>query len=622
MADRPILTWEDGSPVKFFIQKDLGPEVIEGLTRQITQHGGTTMAKVPRQGFVLVDPESAEGIRLIQCWDTEDHPKRSFVPCIFVQASIDAGKLIPQVFRRQGTRIKIHIHESVKDTGTIRTIQRAVWLSGGDPTATHAEADVIILDELSPAFPELVQQYEHSRKKFVEDITWVNQCVDSGEFRTTPHVKRNLGGRIPGAKRTEFNETDDNHLISYIARRLPDPTMRGRTGNKLYQDLCNRPDLYPWSARHPWQSWRERFKNNSNRFTRRIADYVRENPIAPEDNKGLHGFVRASTSKGGVAHPPPPPSQSQSQPASQPAGPAITQAEDRQEEDHDDGWGSQWEVKLGNEPTPSWAAKGKGKRKESERSSQSGSPSKRRRVDGNESSSSQESKNAVEDNLDPQIATPALSQVAGPSGSPSKQAISAIPATSQGTSESPSKQSQPNDAPRSNGKGKGKEVVANLFGSDTQSDEGEDDEDIGSQTQALLNANREFISQPSFAGPTQSPPQPPPQSQSQQSQSQPQSQSRSHSQSLPQSQPVSQSQSQSQRQSQSQSHPPPPSPLKDRNIDVALAQIACQYGFLLSEVAQEYEDVGDIEATRAFFKHAREYMEEMKRARITRTAAG
>jgi len=48
-------------------------------------------------------------------------------------------------------------------------------------------------------------------------------------------------------RRTEFTEVDDRNLIAYVAGRLPDPSMRGRTGNKLYQDLCNRvrPSIHP-----------------------------------------------------------------------------------------------------------------------------------------------------------------------------------------------------------------------------------------------------------------------------------------------------------------------------------------------------------------------------------------
>ena len=45
-------------------------------------------------------------------------------------------------------------------------------------------------------------------------------------------------------RRTEFSPQDDNLLAGYIARRLPDPSMRGRTGNKLYHELCTRVGLF------------------------------------------------------------------------------------------------------------------------------------------------------------------------------------------------------------------------------------------------------------------------------------------------------------------------------------------------------------------------------------------
>jgi hypothetical protein len=81
-----------------------------------------------------------------------------------------------------------------------------------------------------------------------------------------------------------YTEEDDNHLVRYLARRIPDKSHGGRYGHKIYKDLAFRvfisfiylrlhhddffpqTDLYPWSARHSWQSWLERYKKNADRL--------------------------------------------------------------------------------------------------------------------------------------------------------------------------------------------------------------------------------------------------------------------------------------------------------------------------------------------------------------------
>lgn len=130
--------------------------------------------------------------------------------------------------------------------------------SGGDPFAAELEANIIIADESTPNFLTLNERFGHHHNTFVEGIPWVKQCVESGVCKNTPLVKKNLGGLAPGTKsvlsfyseytitllnmfrRTEFTSRDDNLLAAYIACRLPDPDMRGRTGNKLYHELCTR----------------------------------------------------------------------------------------------------------------------------------------------------------------------------------------------------------------------------------------------------------------------------------------------------------------------------------------------------------------------------------------------
>ncbi|KAF8529674.1 hypothetical protein BU17DRAFT_8045, partial [Hysterangium stoloniferum] len=278
----------DDHAIKFFIQKDLDEKVIEQLQKNIKRHGGRIEAKVPLQGFLLINPDTEEGQRLIDCWDTPDRPKRNLVPPTFVDACLDAGKLIPQVFRRDGVSLRINIHSCI--TGSlIDHLTSCILHSGG--RVVNGFADVVVADEDWPGFQSLVERFDHYQNKYVEGIPWVEECIESGVYRNTPVVKKNFGGRIAGSRRTDFTVEDDQYLAGYIAARLPDQTMRGRTGNKLYQDLCSKLDLYPWAQRHPWQSWRERYKNNVPRFRKLINAHLALHP-APENGKGLHGFVR------------------------------------------------------------------------------------------------------------------------------------------------------------------------------------------------------------------------------------------------------------------------------------------------------------------------------------------
>ncbi|KAF8576551.1 hypothetical protein K439DRAFT_1366926 [Ramaria rubella] len=346
-TEEGIFRGEDGRQIKFFIQKDLEVKTINVLNNQIAVNGGSVEAKVPIQGFILIEPKSPEGLRLMDCWDTPERPLRYFVPYTFVAACLQANKLLPQVFRKDGVTLRMHIHSSVSDDMTVERLRTRIWHSGGDPTATLNEADVIIADEECPEFIALVGKFDHSYNKYVEGIPWVDRCVASEVYSNTPVIKKNYGGRVPGSKRTEFTATDDRQLAAYIACRLPGPHMRGRTGNKLYQDLCSKIDLYPWAERHPWQSWRERYKNNTQRFHNLISDYLEANPV-PEEGKGLHGFVRISSA----------PSTSQLKQPDAVTSPSSSKPprDEQPSLDDDAEWGSQWEVKVGNRGLPGWGS--------------------------------------------------------------------------------------------------------------------------------------------------------------------------------------------------------------------------------------------------------------------------
>lgn len=73
----------------------------------------------------------------------------------------------------------------------------------------------------------------------------------------TPLVYKNPGGRRPGEesvnlahlnlctatddcdRRTQFTDQDENNLCNWIAAKIPYKETGGRTGNRLYQQLCD-----------------------------------------------------------------------------------------------------------------------------------------------------------------------------------------------------------------------------------------------------------------------------------------------------------------------------------------------------------------------------------------------
>lgn len=71
---------------------------------------------MPRQGYVLVQPGTAEEERLRLCWTSSDRPDRFFVPYTYVEACKIAGMLLKQIFVENGVPITMHIHPSITNT--------------------------------------------------------------------------------------------------------------------------------------------------------------------------------------------------------------------------------------------------------------------------------------------------------------------------------------------------------------------------------------------------------------------------------------------------------------------------------------------------------------------------
>ncbi|KAH9037943.1 hypothetical protein EDB84DRAFT_1587904 [Lactarius hengduanensis] len=284
--------------VKFFIQKDLPTELQAELCETITPLGGRVEAKVPRQGFVLIRPHINEGERLILCWDSPDRPERHFVPYTYVEACKIAGMLLKQIFVENGEAIKFHIDSSIANINARAALSARIMVGhfgvtlGGDPSASAQTARVILADPNTEIFQHLVKNYQGVPGKYVESYLWVKKCVEKGTVVYTPLVYKNP------APRRRFTEEDEERLCNWIAAKIPYKETGGRTGNRLYQQLCdmaNDPE-YTWVTRHTWQSWRERYKKNSQRLDTLIQAIVEQKKPSLGE-KGQYGYVRKPEEK-------------------------------------------------------------------------------------------------------------------------------------------------------------------------------------------------------------------------------------------------------------------------------------------------------------------------------------
>ncbi|KAH9162598.1 hypothetical protein EDB89DRAFT_633349 [Lactarius sanguifluus] len=160
---------------------------------------------------------------------------------------------------------------------------------GGQVTDDETTADVI-LTRSRDVYRSLKDRYAISRKTHVRVSGFVDRCIYAHRFVLVPTPGKGVPGRIPGARRTEFTEDDDEHLCQYIAEILPEKSEGGRTGHFIYTDLMRRADQfgqYTWAQRHTKDAWRERYRKNWFRLDQRIAEIVEENPPAP-DGKGRY----------------------------------------------------------------------------------------------------------------------------------------------------------------------------------------------------------------------------------------------------------------------------------------------------------------------------------------------
>ncbi|KAH9937581.1 uncharacterized protein B0H18DRAFT_971309 [Fomitopsis serialis] len=294
----PIFQDSTGLATKFFIQKDIPHEIQADVCETIATLGGRVEAKVPRAGYILIQPGTAEEERLRLCWASPDRPDRYFVPYTFVEACKIHGILLKQIFIHDGQPIRMHIDSSIANVNVRATLSARIMHSGGDPTASAQSARVILADPNTDIFHHLVKTYQGESDKYVESYLWVKRCIEKGQVIYTPVIYKNPGGRRPGEERTQFSDDDEEHLCDWIAAKIPYKKTGGRTGNRLYQQLCEMASdpEYAWVTRHTWQSWRERYKKNAARLDAKISEIVEQKKPA-HGAKGQYGYVRAPEEK-------------------------------------------------------------------------------------------------------------------------------------------------------------------------------------------------------------------------------------------------------------------------------------------------------------------------------------
>ena len=75
------------------------------------------MATVPRKGYLLVDPESEKGERMMKRWNDPERPDRHVVCYTFVLVSVHKRALVPDkkmegiapVFMHEGDPVTIYV---------------------------------------------------------------------------------------------------------------------------------------------------------------------------------------------------------------------------------------------------------------------------------------------------------------------------------------------------------------------------------------------------------------------------------------------------------------------------------------------------------------------------------
>ncbi|GJJ11867.1 hypothetical protein Clacol_006105 [Clathrus columnatus] len=198
-----------------------------------------------------------------------------------------------KIFWRSASKehIPIYLHKNLGST-VVTALAERIKKYGGNPKATEDEAEVIICRKDGLIFPFLRKKYDHERYKWVENPEWVDRCLRKKKYEhpmKLPLLRSQPNGKSP------FTPAEDEHIVQFLAKRIPYKDMKGRSGHNI--------DLYPWAVKHPWQSWRERYVKNSAIFDDRIEAVVEADPNRPK--KGEKGQYRVEYGGPGRSRPQP-----------------------------------------------------------------------------------------------------------------------------------------------------------------------------------------------------------------------------------------------------------------------------------------------------------------------------
>ncbi|KAI0669389.1 hypothetical protein C8Q78DRAFT_992976 [Trametes maxima] len=103
-----------------------------------------------------------------------------------------------------------------------------------------------------------------------------SKYLDAKIARFIPRYHKNLSptpptSSPPPSSVVQYTDEDDKRLIEYLAR--DDGKGGSFLGEKFWKIMVDQIDTKPWVARHPWSSWRERYKKHRDYFEWAIRCY-------------------------------------------------------------------------------------------------------------------------------------------------------------------------------------------------------------------------------------------------------------------------------------------------------------------------------------------------------------
>ncbi|KAG6854693.1 hypothetical protein C0991_002404 [Blastosporella zonata] len=203
-----------------------------------------------------------------------------------ISPSPPTGPVAKKVFEDQeGTPILFFLHRSI-DNWSRNNLSKTIESHGGVVQRDGSNVDTVLVDPKRCSIEAVQLTYNvasdrSKRDAWVEPMSFVKRCIGEGSVRHRMPNPKGMGGSVRAYRhwdREAFTEEDDDNLARHIALRIPDATNGGRRGDGLYRELDMAYDEDPvefaWVKRHTWQSWRNRFNKNMERFEPMIDRHV------------------------------------------------------------------------------------------------------------------------------------------------------------------------------------------------------------------------------------------------------------------------------------------------------------------------------------------------------------